>query len=434
MADVTSLLIAVEGVAVVLLSAFLVKRGFRRPGTWILGGLLVAFGLLLLVAYVPSLLGLTPAEWPEWLFLASVAIGVVVFTLNYAFAVVYPDWTLTTRKIWFLVWAAIPAFSILGAALLVPDLLVTRDGAPTPFLGELDEVLFAASFLPGTWVFGRHWLATEPGLYRRQFLFVLAPFLLWNLNDGFYGLVAFVDPQLVGGELPAVVTLLSLVQVASVAAVALLTLRRFLARRADAESVRDDRLLLQIVAAGVPAALGQFLGFDVHVIVDGAIMALLFYGVAKYQVLDIDLKVKITIKRGALGSAGIMIVFVVQQMVEQFVGAQVGGTYGFVIGAVVAGVSLFALRPLEHAAHKLSEKAVGKKVEPTAAYLTFRKFEIYKVALEGMLRDGAIDLKEARALKGLREELGISVEEHEFMEQELRQKLAPRAPPQAVPA
>lgn len=431
MADVLGTIIALEGLAVVALSAFLVKRGFRRPGTWVLGGLLLAFGALLLVIYVPSLLAFTP---PRGLLLFSLLAGVVVFTLNYAFAVVYPDWVLSTRKIWFLVWAAIPGLAILGALVLAPDLLLRSDGTPTLFLGELDEVLFAASFLPGTWVFGRHWLATEPGLYRRQFLFVLAPFLLWNLNDGFYGIVALFSPDLAGGRLPGIVTLLSAAQILSVATVAFLTLRRWLARRADAESARDDRFLLQMVAIGVPFALLQFLGFDVHVLVDGAIMALLFYGVAKYQVLDIDLKVKVTIKRGALGSAGLMIVFVVQQAVEQFVGAQIGGSYGLVLGALVAGVSLFALRPLEHAAHKLSEKAVGKKVEPTAAYLTFRKFEIYKVALEGMLRDGALDVREGRALKGLREELGISVEEHDFMEQELRQKLAPRAAPQAAPA
>jgi len=418
---------AVEGLLVTGLAVFLVKRGLRNPGTWVLGGLLLAFGLFTLFVMVPHVFDADP---PGGAVLAAVVLGILVTSLLWAFPVVYPDWTLSARKRWYLLWAFIPTGVVAGHLVLARDLVIDAGGTPTPFMGTLEESLLAGAYLVGTVVFGRAWLRLEPGTYRRQFLFVLASFMLWNVNDGTYVLVGTLRPSLVGGRpFPEIVILLNVLQL--LVAVALAGLVAYRAARRAGETGADDRLLVLIVGLGtIPTAL-QFLGSTIHFLWDGLITVILFYGVAKYRILDLDLKVKITIRRGALGGAAGAIMLIVQQAVEQYAGSEFGES-GILVGAAVAGIALFALTPLQRFAEKLGDKAMPQ-VENTDAYFTYRRVELYRVALEGMMRDGHLDLKETRALVALREELRITAADHDRLEEELRSKLRNRAAAATTP-
>lgn len=60
------------------------------------------------------------------------------------------------------------------------------------------------------------------------------------------------------------------------------------------------------------------------------------------------------------------------------------------------------------------------EVDSTEAYLVRRRFELCRVALEGMTRDEAPDPREAQTISDLRRELGIALREHEMLECSIR--------------
>ena len=139
---------------------------------------------------------------------------------------------------------------------------------------------------------------------------------------------------------------------------------------------------------------------------------LVAYGAVKWQLFDLDLRIKVTIRRGTVFAVllGAFAVFTV--MAENFLTDR----YGWVWGGLAAGLLLFALSPLQRLGARVADSAFPR-VADTPAYRRFRAMEIYKAAVEELLPDG-ITPKERRALERLRGKLGVGPADASLIERD----------------
>jgi len=418
-------LLFVQGLLLVGLAIFLLARGARGASTVLLAMAIGGPGLIMAAHGGFPLAG----GYPPFYFTAFQLTYGTLMCATLAFAIAYPARVLHAKAAWRVAWAFIPIAVTLAALVVATPLVMNADLSPaTPMLNVVSFIIPAA-YLLGAIALGAKWARAAPGPHKGQFLFVLLAYLFFNIHDG-VGILAHATTNLFRDAYPAVPTALTFLYAACVVAgvsVAGVSVRRMLTR--PREETREDRFLVLGVVAFIPISVLQILvavaghhvnGVTTHLLIDGLILPILGYGVLKYQILDVDLKVKWGIRSGTLAGAGLVILLVVQQLIEQ----HVGSVFGAVGGAVVAGVALFALTPLQRAAERVSERAMPR-VQESAAYLSFRRMEIYRAALEGILRDGTVDRREAAVLAGLREELGLTLADHEALEGDIRRRLAP---------
>lgn len=418
----------IEGVLAGGLAVFLLVRGVRKPATWVLSLLILGFATISLVIEIPRVLIefklLDGPDIPPEASLAWFVARCLFISLNLAFAIVYPDLTLSRGKREALLVAFVPGLLLAIAILSNPRLVLTDDSTPT-FFARLIALLVIVSPLPALWVFGTNWVRLEAGAYRNQFFYVLVPYLLWNVNDAVSTLVrTSYRPERFGDALVPLALVFALVQLLLVARVGLSALRRWTVDVPGAppgpihvreeEPVNLDRRLVLLLVAGAGVSFLQFIGTGGHLFVDGLVIPILFYGVAKYQILEIDLTLKWGIRGSVLGSAMILVLVPVEQLVSAFAGAP----FGFAVGLIVAIVIAIAFIPLHRLAERVSDRAMPD-VKRSEAYLRNRRLEIYRAALEGTVRDRRVDPREARALAALRLQLGITQAEHDGLERTL---------------
>ena len=148
-------------------------------------------------------------------------------------------------------------------------------------------------------------------------------------------------------------------------------------------------------------------------------MGVLSYGILRTQLFDIDLRLKLTISRGAIAAVFLGVFFVVAELAQNYL----SNAYGWAIGGIAAGLLLFALSPLQRAAERLANVAMPN-VSGSADYVAARKFFVYRAALESALADGGATPKERAMLARLRDELGLRAEDAEQLERDMR-KAAP---------
>ena len=130
------------------------------------------------------------------------------------------------------------------------------------------------------------------------------------------------------------------------------------------------------------------------------------YGMLRYQLFDLDIRIKLGVRRGALAGTFLATFFVASQLVEAFAGA----TFGVVGGAVSAGLLLFALDPLQRVAERVADTTMPR-VQDTTEYRTVRKREVYRAAIESAMFDGVVSEKERDVLATLQDHLGLSASE-----------------------
>jgi hypothetical protein len=422
----------IEGVACVLLAGVLIFRGGGRPGPIVLGLNFVAFAGILFFLTLPILTSPDIATLPPWAELGAYVCRVALWTSLLAFAVTYPHWKLSAAKVWGLVGAVAPGALILFAIVVNPTLFITPESGPTQMLKALALGLRDVTLVASLWLFARHWFQEE-GAQRPQYLVVLLPYLLYGLNDGLSGVVAyFANPA---SQNPFLFTLSATAVVMSLGTGALAIGRIAQGRGRRAE----EGLLVGWVAGALVLSLVQF--FDgtlgksalfLHFLVDGVATFALFWGVARHHILDIDLKVRFGIKNGVIGAVGVAILFIVQQTAEQFIGQE----FGILLGAILAGAGVLLIKPLHRLAERVSDRAVPSVAAAGGAdaYLSYRRLAIYRSAMEGLLRDGVKDLDRAHSLKALRKQLAITPAEHSMIEAEVRDEIQHGGPtPGAVP-
>jgi hypothetical protein len=150
---------------------------------------------------------------------------------------------------------------------------------------------------------------------------------------------------------------------------------------------------------------------------DGLLFVLLMaYGVLRWQLFDLDLKLKLVLERGTIGAVFGIVFFTGSYVLEEVVPVD-----GVLLGFLVAAAIALTLRPVQRFAEGLADRLMGG-VQDTPEYRQSRKLQVYRAALEGAVADGMITDRERDILARLQRELGISEREATLAEQQVRSR------------
>lgn len=147
----------------------------------------------------------------------------------------------------------------------------------------------------------------------------------------------------------------------------------------------------------------------------------LTYGLLRAQIFDIDLKLKRGIEGGTI-LAIFAVAFFIAEEIGQLIVSQRAGPY---VGLAGAGLVALAIVPLRRFAHRVAGKAMPA-ADGSAEYLSRRKLEVYRAAVEGAYEDGEITDKERAMLNRLAAELVIGPHEMARIEDDVRVALSTR--------
>lgn len=141
---------------------------------------------------------------------------------------------------------------------------------------------------------------------------------------------------------------------------------------------------------------------------------LVTYGLLKFEIFDIDRKVKTGIRGSVIAGAFVLMFFGVSETVEVLI-SDAAGTWA---GLGAAGVLTVALRPLEKQAHRIADRAMPD-VDDSDEYEEKRSFEVYQAAVERAARDEVLTDREKEILSGLREDLDLRDSEARRIEEQM---------------
>jgi hypothetical protein len=127
------------------------------------------------------------------------------------------------------------------------------------------------------------------------------------------------------------------------------------------------------------------------------------YGILKLQMLDIEIRLKTTIKNSVLASTFVVLFYVITEGANNLLSDQLGGLIGFAASALL---TLF-LTPLHRWAERFSSKLVDGDIE-TTSYPASRSLEIYSAAVEEAMAYGEITKGHISLLDRLKETLQVS--------------------------
>ena len=131
---------------------------------------------------------------------------------------------------------------------------------------------------------------------------------------------------------------------------------------------------------------------------------LVAYGILKWQLFDIDLRLKWTLRRGTVPALVLAAFFIASEGAQAILADRFQST---LVGILGAALLVFFFFPLQRFADRIAHEALPN-VNNTSEYLTYRRFELYRAALEGAGRDGEITSAERAMLDRLRAKLEIS--------------------------
>lgn len=172
----------------------------------------------------------------------------------------------------------------------------------------------------------------------------------------------------------------------------------------------------EVVGVFVPAGrVREFFTSDVDtvtiVVGNLAFMALLAYGMLRSRLFDLDLKVKIGIRRSTAVTLGLVLVLGAAKVAE----AYLNRTFGLLAGGIAAGAVLVYAPRLNKLGDKVANTAMPS-VQPTPAYIQYKKLEVYKAAVESAIETGGVTDKERASLGRLGAKLGLSPEDCRALE------------------
>jgi hypothetical protein len=132
-------------------------------------------------------------------------------------------------------------------------------------------------------------------------------------------------------------------------------------------------------------------------------VALLAYGILRYQVLGLEVKVKWSVSRGTLAGVFLAVFFIVAQLAQNYLSSELG----LLAGGVAAGLMLFALTPLQRFAERVADTAMPG-VKPVGAMSHDDRVALYRDQLRAAWADGTLTQDERRMLAIARERLRIT--------------------------
>jgi hypothetical protein len=192
-------------------------------------------------------------------------------------------------------------------------------------------------------------------------------------------------------------------------------------------SVRRLSVLIGLVLASLlyivfmpdePPIIGNFSLFLI-----GAWRAILpvmiAYAVVRYQLFDIEVKLKLTIKNSTIGAIFVAVFFIISETAQQVFSATIMGPY---LGIVGAGFLLLAISPLQQLAERVASASVphAKAIKDLSQKERHRLFRDH---VQLAWADGSLTIKERRLLDHLRERLGLSIEDAARFEKEAMRHL-----------
>ncbi|HET6403140.1 MAG TPA: hypothetical protein VFH78_00710, partial [Candidatus Thermoplasmatota archaeon] len=341
---------------------------------------------------------------------AAVTAGALCSGTMAGFGIIYPRMALGVAHRVALVGVALAAAGTSAYAFAARSSFVAGGGITDAFW-SLILLVFGVGFAVGVIALAWRWLATPPGPYRTRTAWALVPVLWLNLSDalGFHVYPLIFEPRralaLDAPPLGLAATLLAFLIVAGAIALVAYTLLRSLAGRASA----DERAVGLVLLALSPLTLLQVLAPEfgtpappvTHMLIDVLFVFAVVYAVIRYNVVDLDLKLKWTIGRSTIAGIFVALFFVASESAAVFLGERLG-TY---VGIASAGLLLFALAPLQRFAEQVSDRAMPR-VHDTEDYRLVRRREAYAAAVEAALTDGEITEKERDILAAMADSLG----------------------------
>jgi tRNA A-37 threonylcarbamoyl transferase component Bud32 len=298
----------------------------------------------------------------------------------------------------------VPAGVALAALFLVPSSILVgvapapaADGGFTMLWGPAIPLLAAllyASFFYALFAMMRRLREAETAIERRQIALVLAALALYVAANVPAELARFG----LGGATEAQSVEASLIALVMLAGLALLV-------ALGVQLARERRIAVLAAVGATFAASGALAllepGVEILGVVRIASVALVLYGVARYQLFDIDLKVK----HAAAATSALLGVVVLAAVAWILLRGTTAGPYV----AVAAG--LVAFLPLWRVASLLADR-VAPAVTAEGDHLYLRKLEVYRASVETVLREGRAASLDDAWLAETRARLGLSERDH----------------------
>ncbi|MBI4392392.1 MAG: hypothetical protein HY556_01155 [Euryarchaeota archaeon] len=302
-------------------------------------------------------------------------------------------------------------FQDLSAPALLTDPYSAYPLGPLAMIGDLFSVVGALLAL----VFLMDFARMPAGSARQSVVLVSLGFVLFLLFD-------FAASTFAGQLFPAPLRTLgyppfyaALQQGAALLVLGVVVAKLFdLSRKPDKEIGGTARAYLLLAAAAVMSGVfvGVFLPADGRIFAESflfwrvALPLFVVYGLLRYQLFDIDVKVKWGIKRGTIASVFLLTFLVVTQLAQQYFQTN----YEWVFGGVAAGLLLFAIAPLQRAADRIANAAMPNvhEAQEFRAGDKTSQLKAYRAAVEMALADGVITRAEERSLATVAHELGLS--------------------------
>lgn len=211
---------------------------------------------------------------------------------------------------------------------------------------------------------------------------------------------------------------------------------RYMARALGVPTLLAGLLFITLLASDV---LILVLGFDSNEDVAGAILGTLFilaailfilvppfamaYGLLKYQVLDIDVKVRFTIRHSVVATVFLACYVAATELAGELVTNQ---THSALAGfAALVPLALF-LHPLQRMADRVAARALPPP-DDAEKYREFRRWEVYRATFEGLTADRKLTVQERRVLQTLAKTLSLSDSAASSIEEEVEKERSGRA-------
>ncbi|HLE47780.1 MAG TPA: hypothetical protein VI818_05730, partial [Candidatus Thermoplasmatota archaeon] len=142
------------------------------------------------------------------------------------------------------------------------------------------------------------------------------------------------------------------------------------------------------------------------------------YGLLRFRMLDIDLRLRITIRRGFVASVFFAVFLTAAQIAEFVIQNRVQST----VAGVLAMLPLFLLL---HPIQRLADRVAGRAMpgaQDSEKYREFRRWEIYRATFEDVSRDGVVTPPERRTLEALAKSLSLDWKAVEGIENQVRRE------------
>jgi hypothetical protein len=134
--------------------------------------------------------------------------------------------------------------------------------------------------------------------------------------------------------------------------------------------------------------------------------ALVGYGILATQLLDIDLKLRWSIKQGTVAAAFVAVFFLVSEAATTLLSDRLGTA----LGLIASSFLIFMISPLQRFAERFASNAMPH-VNSGPEYSSYRKLQIYAAACEAAYQDGSLSDRERKVLDRLKETLGLHPED-----------------------